>query len=131
MEQQEPVSHDVEDEIEEAELEEDDRRPTAAELFYDFLQSETFQKVSSRVLDIASEYVKSKVEMKKVDQVTDRSFFAWHQTVFAGLVVLGLATVGGLGFLKVLDSVSTGTLIGTIIGYALGRYRTNGNGNNG
>lgn len=39
------------------------------------------------------------------------------------LVAILLAGVSFVGYLKIIDGVSTGTLIGAIIGYALGRFK--------
>ncbi|WP_185154164.1 hypothetical protein [Fulvivirga sp. M361] len=40
-----------------------------------------------------------------------------------GLVFILLVAVVLLGFYKIIDSVTIGTLVGGIIGYALGRFR--------
>jgi hypothetical protein len=50
--------------------------------------------------------------------------------IFAGLVVAILGTIITLACLNKINEASIGTILGSIIGYALGKFNNNGNGNN-
>ncbi|MDW3193120.1 MAG: hypothetical protein R8G66_33860 [Cytophagales bacterium] len=54
---------------------------------------------------------------------SSRQTFLFTYLFDIGLVLLLLGAVVFLGYSKILDGVTIGTLVGAIIGYALGRFR--------
>lgn len=76
--------------------------------FWEFMNSENFTVALDKILQNFDGNRKTFIQTYKLDIV---------------LVISLLIVVSVLGFNKILDGVTVGTLVGAIIGYALGRFR--------
>ena len=79
-----------------------------AKYFYDFLNGENFKKA---------------LETFILNKQADNSTFISKYRLDLVLVGLLLVTVLISGYLNLIDSLSTGTLIGAVVGYVLGSFR--------
>jgi len=76
--------------------------------FWDFLNGTNFYEVVNTIFK---------------NQVSERKTFLYSYLIDVFLVLILIGAVIILAVQNVIEAVTTGTLIGAIIGYALGRFR--------
>lgn len=97
-----------------------------ATLVSTLVDKDTVKELTDKIIDYKKEESKDKIKIKELNiQIGEKnsSYFKMQYWQDILMVFLVLTCIGLLGYGKLLETSTIGTLMGSVIGYALGQFR--------